>query len=127
MKVVKPDGSSIEVPDFDPDKILKDIEKIIDPVMNMMSPVESVVGKIPVIGDIVPVLTKFGTQEFPGENEISMKDVRALVPNPPDFPPSLMQKAKRLLQLVQQFLMMLPIILIDVIFKMLTAIYDMFD
>lgn len=127
MTIVKPDGSSIEVPDFDPDKILKDIKKIIDPVLGALSPVESVVGKIPVVGDIISLLTKLGTQEFPGESEISMKEIRELVPTPPDFPPSIMQKAKRLLQLVQQFLMMLPIILIDVIFQMLCAIYDMFD
>lgn len=116
IKINKPDGTEIEVPDFDPDKILKDITKLVDPVIGALSPVESVVGKIPVIGDIIALLTKLATQESPGESSISMKDIRELVPNPPDFPPSIMQKAKRLLMLVQQFLMMLPIILIDVIF-----------
>lgn len=127
VTIIKKNGEKKEVPDFDPDEVLKDIKKIIDPVLDALSPVESVVGKIPVVGDIISVLTKLGTQEFPGESEISMKDIRELVPTPPDFPPSIMQKAKLLLQLVQQFLMMLPIILIDVIFQMLCAIYDMFD
>ena len=61
ITIVKPDGTSVEVPDFDPDKILNDIKKIVDPVLNALSPVESVVGKIPVVGDIVSTLTKLGT------------------------------------------------------------------
>ena len=114
-----------EAPDFDPNAVLGKIKAAVNPVMGAISPVESVVGKVPLIGDLIGNLTSLASNSAP--TTLSKEEIKKLVPNKPDIPPALLKAVDDIQEAVQSFCTQLPILLIDVIFQMLGAIYDMFD
>ena len=115
----------INSPDFDIDVAIGDFNKILNPLLGVVSPIESVVGKIPLIGDIMGLLTKL---TYGGDTGgLSMEDIKKLVPSMPEIPPSLKSKVYETQVTIQEFCKQLPMLLIKVIFSMLVAIYDMFD
>ena len=67
----------INSPDFDIDVAIGDFNKILNPLLGVVSPIESVVGKIPLIGDIMGLLTKL---TYGGDTGgLSMEDIKKLV------------------------------------------------
>lgn len=111
--------------EFDMDAALGDLNNILKPLLGAISPIESVVGKVPVIGDLGGAITKITSAGDTGG--LSKEEVKKLVPTPPDIPPSLNSKVQESLVTTQEFCSQLPMLLFKVIFKMLGAIYDMFD
>ena len=80
----------INSPDFAIHVAIGDFNKILNPLLGVVSPIESVVGKIPLIGDIMGLLTKL---TYGGDTGgLSMEDIKKLVPSMPEIPPSLKSK-----------------------------------
>ena len=115
----------INSPDFDINVAIGDLNKILDPVLGAISPVETVVGKIPVLGDLAGAIMKITSGGSTGG--LSKEDIKKLVPKPPEIPPTLKAKVQETLVTIQEFCQQLPMLLIKVIFAMLGAIFDMFD
>ena len=115
----------INSPDFDINVAIGDLNKILDPVLGAISPVETVVGKIPVLGDLAGAIMKITSGGSTGG--LSKEDIKKLVPKPPEIPPTLKAKVQETLITIQEFCQQLPMLLIKVIFAMLGAIFDMFD
>ena len=115
----------INSPDFDINVAIGDLNKILDPVLGAISPVETVVGKIPVLGDLAGAIMKITSGGSTGG--LSKEDIKKLVPKPPEIPPTLKAKVQETLVTIQEFCSQLPMLLIKVIFAMLGAIFDMFD
>ena len=112
--------------DFDVDAVLGKLKGVLNPVTSAISPVEQVVGKVPVLGDLMSALTSVTSQSGPATS-LSKEDLKKLVPEPPEIPPALMAKIKAVKDDLIMFSIQLPTILIDVIFQMLSSIYDMID
>ena len=115
----------INSPDFDINVAIGDLNKILDPVLGAISPVETVVGKVPVLGDLAGAIMKITSGGSTGG--LSKEDIKKLVPKPPEIPPTLKAKVQETLVTIQEFCQQLPMLLIKVIFAMLGAIFDMFD
>lgn len=115
----------VNSPEFDMDVALGDLNSIIKPLMGAISTIETVVGKVPVIGDLGGAISKITSAGDTGG--LSKEEVKKLVPTPPDIPPALNSKVQESLVTTQEFCIQLPMLLFKVIFKMLGAIYDMFD
>ena len=115
----------INSPEFDINVAIGDLNKILDPVLGAISPVETVVGKIPVLGDLAGAIMKITSGGSTGG--LSKEDIKKLVPKPPEIPPTLKAKVQETLITIQEFCQQLPMLLIKVIFAMLGAIFDMFD
>lgn len=125
MNMDTSDKKNPSSPEFDLDVKLGDLKKILDPLIATISPIETVVGKVPVIGDLMSAIKDLTSD---GDNGgLSKEEIKKLVPNKPEVPQSLMTKIDSTVATVQAFCMQLPMLLINVIFKMLGAIYDMFD
>ena len=78
-----------EAPDFDPNAVLGKIKAAVNPVIGAISPVESVVGKVPLIGDLIGNLTSLASNSAP--TTLSKEEIKKLVPNKPDIPPALLK------------------------------------
>lgn len=115
----------INSPEFDINVALADFNAILNPLLGAVSPIESVVGKIPVLGDISGLISKMTSGGDTGG--LTMDDIKKLVPNTPEIPPTLKAKVQETLVTIQEFCTQLPMLLFKVIFAMLGAIYDMFD
>ena len=115
----------INSPDFDINVAIGELNKILNPVLGAISPIETVVGKIPVIGDLAGAIMKITSGGNTGG--LSKEDIKKLVPKPPEIPPTLKAKVQETLVTIQEFCSQLPMLLIKVIFAMLGAIFDMFD
>ena len=115
----------INSPDFDINVAIGDLNAILNPLLGAISPVESIVGKVPVIGDLAGAISKITSGGDTGG--LSKEDIKKLVPKLPEIPPSLKAKVQETLVTIQEFCTQLPMLLFKVIFSMLGAIYDMFD
>lgn len=115
----------INSPDFDINVVIGDLNKLLNPLLGAISPLETVVGKVPVIGDLMGTLTKMTSGGDTGG--LSMEDIKKLVPTLPEIPPTLKAKVQETMVTIQEFCAQLPMLLFKVIFQMLSAIYDMFD
>lgn len=115
----------INSPEFDVNVALADLNKILNPLLCAISPVETIVGKVPVIGDLASAITKITSSGDTGG--LSKEDIKKLVPNAPEIPPTVKAKVQETQVTIQEFCAQLPMLLFKVVFAMLGAIYDMFD
>jgi hypothetical protein len=58
---------------------------------------------IPVLGDLTSLLTKVSSDKS-GESELSEEELYKLMPNPPDIPKSVTDKAQTIVKLIGQAL-----------------------
>lgn len=112
--------------DFDVDAVLGKLKGVLNPVTSAISPVEQVVGKVPVLGDLMSALTAVTSQSGP-TTSLSKEDIKKMVPEPPEIPPALMAKIKAIKDDLIMFSIQLPTLLIDVIFQMLSSVFDMIN
>ena len=112
--------------DFDVDAVLGKLKGVLNPVTSAISPVEQVVGKVPVLGDLMSALTVVTSQSGP-TTSLSKEDIKKMVPEPPEIPPALMAKIKTIKDDLIMFSIQLPTLLIDVIFQMLSSVFDMIN
>lgn len=115
----------VNSPEFDGDIAIGDFKKLLDPLIGAISPIESIVGKVPLIGDIMGAISKLIANNDNGG--LTKTEIKLRVPNKPEIPTSLINKVNETCQTVQEFCFRLPMLLIDVIFQMLNAIFDMFN
>ena len=139
----------IDSPEFNIDKIIKQIEQMIKPLINMLGsiPVPSIPG-IQQISDLLTALKtlikitddkkdKENKEDDQNENlEDQLKqgledgmdkisEIEVKVP-PVEIPPKLIETAKRLIISIISLCVMLPLVLINLIFQMIAAIIKMF-
>ena len=139
----------IDSPEFNIDKIIKQIEQMIKPLINMLGsiPVPSIPG-IQQISDLLTALKtlikitddkkdKENKEDDQNENlEDQLKqgledgmdkisEIEVKVP-PVEIPPKLIETAKRLIISIISLCVMLPLALINLIFQMIAAIIKMF-
>lgn len=126
LNATMPKAADPNTYDFDVDAVLGKLKSILNPVTSGISPVEQVVGKVPVLGDLMSALTSVTSQSGP-TTSLSKEDLKKLVPEPPEIPPALMAKIKAIKDDLIMFSIQLPTVLIDVILQMLSAIFDMIN
>lgn len=126
LNATMPKAADPNTYDFDVDAVLGKLKSILNPVTSGISPVEQVVGKVPVLGDLMSALTAVTSQSGP-TTSLSKEDLKKLVPEPPEIPPALMAKIKAIKDDLIMFSIQLPTVLIDVILQMLSAIFDMIN
>lgn len=125
IKVKTADGFEYNKPDFDADKVLKKIEELISPVTTIASTLD-IGDSIPVLGDLTSLLTKVSSDKS-GESELSEEELYKLMPNPPDIPKSVTDKAQTIVKLIGQALQTLPFLLFQVVGKMFSVVTDLFS
>ena len=114
-------------PDWDGKAVVAQIEALLKPVISGLSslPVPSVPG----LSDVSELLSKLIElmSMTPESCGISKAELNKLIPNKPDLPTHLLDTLKSLVEAIQTLCMTLPIVMINLAFDMLGAIYDMFD
>ena len=101
------------------------IKKALNPVLAGISPVEAVVGKVPVLGDLMGMLTTVSSESKPVS--LSKEDIKKLVPKPPEIPQSVKNTIDGLINDIISFCNQLPMLLIDILFQMMAVIPDLFN
>lgn len=104
--------------EFDISVIEAKIKALIDPLLAAASPLESLVGPIPVLGDLIGMM---GQTETMGS--ISKEDLRKMVPTV-EIPGNLMETVKNITYDIMVLCMTLPTLLIDAIVQMINVIYS---
>ena len=114
-------------PTWDGKAIVVQIQALLDPVIAGLSSLP--VPEIPGLSDISELLAKLMElmAMTPESCGISKEEMMALVPQKPDLPTHLLETLKSLVEAIQTLCMTLPIVMVNLAFDMLSAIYDMFD
>lgn len=111
-------------PEFDVGVIIAKIKALLDPVIAATSPLSAAVGKIPLIGDLMQILTTLSGGSS-STKMLSREEVEKILgkikPEPPTW---IIEKGKQVFQDVMTLLSTLPMILINLIFSMLDVIYS---
>lgn len=76
--------------EFDIDVALAEFKKLLDPLIGSISPIESIVGKVPLIGDILGLLLKLTANTDNGG--LTKDEIKKLLPNKPEVPTTLVNK-----------------------------------
>lgn len=97
-------------PDFDPDKVIGDIEKLLNPVVNPLSGVVTSCGlpKIPGLSDITTLLTKLSSMKSSGPKKPGKN---------PEIPPQLLQTLQDLLAAITSLCTTLPMVCVNILFN----------
>jgi len=111
-----------DMPEFDIDVIISKIMGVLQPVLTCISPLEAVGGKVPILGDLVAILSMMSSSA--SDKKFSKEDLKKLVPNFPELPANLMDKAKGIMDDILAVAMQLPMLLINVILEMINVIYS---
>jgi len=117
VKTMNPD-----MPEFDIDALIGKIMAVLTPLMSVISPLEAVGGKVPVLSDLIAILSMMSTQA--ADKKVPKDALKKLVPNFPELPPNLLDKAKGVMDDVLAVAMQLPMLLINVILEMINVIYS---
>jgi hypothetical protein len=110
-----------ESPDFDINALLGILKSFLDPVIATTKPLTAVVGNIPIIGDIMPLLSGSA-----GGGSMSKEDLKKFIAQykKPTLPPDLMEKINKIYDDILTFCISLPTILSNLIFEMINVIYS---
>jgi hypothetical protein len=111
-----------EFPEFDVNKLIDILKTVLNPVIATTKPLTAVVGDIPVIGDLVSLLTSAsggGSSMTKEELEKFIKQYKK-----PDIPSDLMIKVNKIYDDIMVFCISLPTILSNLIFEMINVIYS---
>lgn len=114
-------------PNWDGKAIVAQIEALLNPIISGLSSLP--VPSIPGLSDIKELLAKLSEllAMTPESCGISKTELAALVPQKPELPTYLLDTLKSLVEAIQTLCMTLPIVMVNLAFDMLGAIYDMFD
>ena len=111
------------LPEFDVNALIALIKSFLNPVISATMPLTAVLGKIPILGDIIGLLAVLQSGSG-AATSLSKEDIMKLVPKKPELDPTLLDKLKAIGDDVMMFCMTLPTLLIQVIFAMIDAIYS---
>ena len=111
-----------ELPDFDINALIGMLKSFLDPVLMATKPLTAVVGNIPIIGDIIPLLTSASG----GGSSLSKEDLKKFIEQfkKPEIPSDLMTKVNKIYDDIMVFCITLPTILVNLIFAMIDVIYS---
>lgn len=114
-------------PNWNGKAIVAQIEALLNPIISGLSSLP--VPSIPGLSDIKQLLAKLSEllAMTPESCGISKAELAALVPQKPELPTHLLDTLKSLVEAIQTLCMTLPIVMVNLAFDMLGAIYDMFD
>ena len=114
-------------PTWDGKAIVAEIEALLNPVISGLSSLP--VPTIPGLSEIKELLAKLMEllAMTPESCGISKAELAALVPQKPELPTHLLDTLKSLVEAIQTLCQTLPIVMVNLAFEMLAAIYDMFD
>ena len=103
---------------FDPDKVIADIQKLLDPVVNTLLGIINSVGlpSIPGLDKIAELLTALSSMK-PMPKPEGYEGPWPKPGNLPDFPPELMQLLADLLSAIQSLCMTLPMVCVNILFN----------
>lgn len=107
--------------DFNPDLIISQIKALIQPVISATNPLTAVVGNIPILGDLIGLLSVFKSGS--GQSA-DIEELKKQLPSPPTLDADITNKVNGVKDNIMMFLMTLPTILIQVIFAMIDVIYS---
>lgn len=114
-KLIDPDS-----PDFDLDVLLERIQALIDPLLASVGPIESVGGSIPILGDLAGMFSMMSQSS--ANRKLTKEQIKKLLPGKPALPDKQIGVVKGIFDDVLAVAMTMPMILINVIFKMIEVI-----
>jgi hypothetical protein len=111
-----------EFPEFDVNKLIGILKTFLDPVLATTKPLTAVVGNIPIIGDIIPLLTGASG----GGSSLTKEELKKFIEQykKPEIPSDLMTKVNKIYDDIMVFCISLPTILVNLIFAMIDVIYS---
>lgn len=111
-----------EFPEFDVNKLIGILKTFLDPVLATTKPLTAVVGNIPIIGDIIPLLTSASG----GGSSLTKEELKKFIEQykKPEIPSDLMTKVNKIYDDIMVFCISLPTILVNLIFAMIDVIYS---
>ena len=110
--------------EFDPDALIGQIKAFLNPVLQLTSPLTALTGKIPVLGDLLQILTMLQQSSSGGSNTLTKEELKKMFPVLPDIPTELFLKLYKTMITVIEFCMTLLMVLINGIFAMLNVVYS---
>lgn len=113
-----------ELPEFDPAKILIEIEKMLKPVIDGLKKLP--VPSIPGLADISELLKKLMAMAS-NLSGLSKIELNKLVPKRPQTPNKILDCISELINAIQTLMTALPLVLINVIFQMINVIISLFQ
>ena len=121
-KVDTPDVDP-ECPEFDPDKAIAKVKKVVQPALASIMPLQSVAGSIPVIGDLAGLFAEASKAKAPA-SDMSAEDIKKAVPAKPEIPLAIKNSIDALIDTIKTVCITLPMMLINLIFMMINVIYS---
>lgn len=111
---------------FDVNAIIGKAMAVINPVLNGIAPIESLVGKVPILGDLAGIFSMISAMNSTNSDakDTFMERFGNMMP---DIPDNVLDTVKNILDDIWNFCIQLPMIMIDVIFQMIEVIIGMFE
>lgn len=109
--------------EFDPDKAIAKVKKVVQPALASVKPLEAVAGKVPIIGDLVVLFAEASAAKAPA-SDMTKEEIKKAVPTKPEIPPAIKNSIDALIDTIKTVCMTLPMTLINLIFMMINVIYS---
>lgn len=101
-----------ELPEFDLNAILKLLMAFIMPAMSALNPLTAVIGKIPILGDLMQLAKMLNSGSGSNPKPPSKEEILKMLPKKPELPPDLKEKALGIKDTLMVFISTLPMMLI---------------
>lgn len=112
--------------DFDIEILIAKIKGIVDPLMSSIAPLESLVGKVPIIGEIASILSIIqGASSTSGP--LTKEEIKKLIPQKPEIPGKIVNCIRGIIEDISVVAQQLPMIMINILFQMIGVIIGMFE
>ena len=79
-----------DMPEFDVNALIGIIKSFLNPVISSMMPLTAILGKIPILGDLIGLL---GMLKGGSGGSISKEELEKMFPQKPEVPPQMIKKA----------------------------------
>lgn len=112
-----------DAPEFDLNYSIGDINKMLAPLMAVTDPLASVCGQVPIVGQLPSMMATIQASAAKAD-EVDPAKIAEIVPEPPEVSPVVKSEISKILEDIQALCAKLPMMLINLIFKMIDVIYS---
>ena len=110
--------------EFDPNALIGQIKAFLNPLLQTTTPLTALTGKIPVLGDLLQILTLLQQSSSGGSSTLTKEELQKMFPKLPDIPSELFLKLYSTMINTFEFCMTIPMVFINSIFAMLNVVYS---
>ena len=110
--------------EFDPEAVVGSMKTAIAPLMSLTNPLVPLVGKVPVLGDLMKISQTLAAAGQGNASGLSKKELAEMFPKMPDIPTKWLMTAGQTLLTIMEFMLTVPLILINSSFAMVNVVYS---